>query len=176
MAGWVFIFPLHSRPNRAMNRGARNAQGIEPKGLNVMKRHDTKVTAQAAAVAEPGATVAPVKVASKKHASPKKGAPKGRDNAKSSKSKIAAPKKRAAAKASKEPKLPRDGSKMATVIAMISKKGGATLDAIAKETGWQNHTVRGFMATLTRRAGIEFTSARRESDKARVYEAKGGAK
>ncbi len=70
-----------------------------------------------------------------------------------------------------EPKAPREGSKMAQVIAMISKKGGATLEAIQKETGWAKHTIRGFMSTLTRRTGVEFTSTRRESDKVRVYEA-----
>ena len=70
-----------------------------------------------------------------------------------------------------EPKIPRAGSKMATVIAMIQKKGGATLEAIQNETGWEKHTIRGFMSTLTRKTGVVFTSTRRESDKVRVYEA-----
>lgn len=84
-----------------------------------------------------------------------------------------APKAKApkAKKPAGEPKAPREGSKMAQVIAMISKKGGATLEAIQKETGWAKHTIRGFMSTLTRRTGVEFTSTRRESDKVRVYEA-----
>jgi hypothetical protein len=38
-----------------------------------------------------------------------------------------------------EPKAPREGSKMAQVITMIQKKGGATLEAIQKETGWAKH-------------------------------------
>ena len=70
-----------------------DAQAIEQKGLNVMKSHDTGVTAQVAAVGEQGATVAPVKVTSKKDARPKKGAPKTRENAKRGKSKASAPKK-----------------------------------------------------------------------------------
>ena len=65
---------------------------------------------------------------------------------------------------------------MATVIVMISKKGGATLESIQKETGWAKHTIRGFMSTLTRRTGVKFTSTRRESDKARVYEVMGAVK
>jgi hypothetical protein len=151
-----------------------DAQAIEQKGLNVMKSHDTGVTAQAAAVA-------PVKVTSKKGATPKKDAPKTRENAKRGKSKAPAPKKAGgeparAPKPAGEPKTPREGSKMAKVISMISKKGGATLDAIMKETGWQAHTCRGFMSTLTRGTGVAFTSTRRESDKARVYEVMGAVK
>jgi hypothetical protein len=40
-----------------------------------------------------------------------------------------------------------------------------------KETGWQAHTVRGFMSPLTAKTGVAFTSTRRESEKVRVYEA-----
>jgi hypothetical protein len=164
-----------------MNVVRGNAQAFEQKGLTVMKSHDTKLTAQVAAVGEQGATVAPVKVTSKKDARPKKGAPKTRENAKRGKSKAPAPKKAGgesakAPRPAKEPRIPREGSKMATVIAMISKKGGATLDAIMKETGWQAHTCRGFMSTLTRGTGVAFTSTRRESDKARVYEVMGAVK
>src|ERR1039458_6403904 len=146
-----------------------------------MKSHDTGVTAQVAAVGEQGATVAPVKVTSKKDARPKKGVPKTRENAKRGKSRAPAPKKAGgeparAPKPAKEPRIPREGSKMATVIVMISKKGGATLESIQKETGWAKHTIRGFMSTLTRRTGVKFTSTRRESDKARVYEVMGAVK
>jgi len=41
-----------------------------------------------------------------------------------------------------------------------------------EKTGWQPHTVRGFMSTLHAKGGPEVVSSRRESDKARVYEAK----
>ena len=70
-----------------------------------------------------------------------------------------------------ESKIPREGTAKAKVIAMIQRKGGASLESIQKETGWQAHTVRGFMSTLTAKTGVAFTSTRRESDKARVYEA-----
>jgi Protein of unknown function (DUF3489) len=75
------------------------------------------------------------------------------------------------AKPAAEQKTPREGSKMAKVISMIQRKGGSTLEQIMKETGWLAHTTRGFMSTLTAKTGVAFTSTRRESDKARVYEA-----
>jgi len=66
---------------------------------------------------------------------------------------------------------PREGTNKAQVIALIQRKGGATLDEIIKTTGWQKHTVRGFISILGSKSGIKVTSTRRESDGARVYEA-----
>jgi hypothetical protein len=65
----------------------------------------------------------------------------------------------------------REGTHRAQVIAMLQRKGGATLDEITKATGWQKHTVRGFISILGSKGGIKVTSTRRESDGARVYEA-----
>jgi len=66
----------------------------------------------------------------------------------------------------------REGTHKATVLAMIQRPGGATLDEIMATTGWQKHTVRGFISVAPKRAGLTVTSTRRESDKARVYEAR----
>jgi hypothetical protein len=66
---------------------------------------------------------------------------------------------------------PREGTHKAEVIAMIQRKGGATLGEIMKATGWQKHTVRGFISILGGKGGMKVTSTRRESDGARVYEA-----
>jgi predicted transcriptional regulator len=57
------------------------------------------------------------------------------------------------------------------VIAMMQRKGGATLAEIVDATGWQKHTVRGFISILDSKGGMKITSTRRESDKARVYAA-----
>ena len=93
---------------------------------------------------------------------------------------IAAPKKASKTKVARskntpesagEAKTPREGTAKAKVIAMIQRKGGASLEEIMKTTKWQAHTTRGFMSTLTAKTGVAFTSVRRESDKARVYEA-----
>jgi Protein of unknown function (DUF3489) len=69
------------------------------------------------------------------------------------------------------PRVPRAFSKQAIVRDMLLRAGGATLEEIMAETGWQKHTVRGFISTLPKKTGIAITSTRRESDKARVYEA-----
>ena len=66
---------------------------------------------------------------------------------------------------------PRAGTHKAEVIAMMQRKGGATLEEIVKATGWQQHTVRGFISILGSKGGMKIASSRRESDGARVYEA-----
>ena len=76
-----------------------------------------------------------------------------------------------AAKTATNGKAPREGSKLAIVVGMIQQEGGATIDEIMATTGWQKHTVRGFVSTLGKKTGLVITSTRRESDKARVYAA-----
>jgi len=63
-----------------------------------------------------------------------------------------APKAKKAARP-QEAAAPRQGSKAATVVAMLQRKNGATLDEIALKMGWQRHTVRGFIAGAMKKAG-----------------------
>jgi hypothetical protein len=58
------------------------------------------------------------------------------------------------------------GTHKAQVIAMIQRKGGATLAEIVKA----KHTVRGFISILGSKGGMKVTSTRRESAGARIYE------
>ena len=43
------------------------------------------------------------------------------------------------------------GSKQARIVAMLRAPSGTTIDAIAQATGWQQHSVRGFLAGIVRK-------------------------
>lgn len=45
----------------------------------------------------------------------------------------------------------RSGSKQESVLAMLRRHGGTTIDAIGRATGWQAHSVRGFLAGVVRK-------------------------
>ncbi len=74
-----------------------------------------------------------------------------------------------AAKAGGTASPARQGSKKAEVLALLQRKNGATLTEIMKATGWQAHSVRGFISgALGKKMGLTVESARRE-DGERVY-------
>jgi hypothetical protein len=63
----------------------------------------------------------------------------------------------------------RDGSKKAEVLGLLQRKGGATLAQIMKATGWQAHSVRGFVSgAVGKKMGLTVDSVRRENGE-RVY-------
>lgn len=45
----------------------------------------------------------------------------------------------------------RSGSKQAGIIAMLRAPSGATIDEMVHATGWQQHSVRGFLAGVIRK-------------------------
>jgi hypothetical protein len=63
---------------------------------------------------------------------------------------------------------PGRASKQAQVIAMLQAPHGATIEAMAEATGWQPHSVRGFLAGVVRKKlGLDLASSAGEGG--RVY-------
>jgi len=66
---------------------------------------------------------------------------------------------------------PRHATKAAQVIALLEQPEGATLQAIMKVTGWQAHSVRGFVSgQLGKKLGLRTRSFKRGGE--RVYKMK----
>ena len=60
-------------------------------------------------------------------------------------------------------------SKQATLLDLLGKPEGATLHQLMDATGWQAHSVRGFMsAALKKKLGLTITSEKANSGE-RIY-------
>jgi hypothetical protein len=66
-------------------------------------------------------------------------------------------------------------SKQARVIAMLQSPSGATIAAMMKATGWQQHSVRGFLAGVVRKR-LKLKLGSKKVDGQRVYRITGGGK
>ena len=74
-----------------------------------------------------------------------------------------------APEAAPKARTPREGTKQATLIAMLRAPEGATIEEITSATGWQSHTVRGAIAgALKKKLGLEVTSEKVEG-RGRTY-------
>jgi hypothetical protein len=108
---------------------------------------ETKASKKAAAGAR-RANVAPAKGKAGKKVSPKKKAPRSARND------------------------AREGSKTATILDLLKRPGGATAKELLKATGWQPHSLRGFISgTLGKKMGLTVTSSKGE-DEERSYSVK----
>ena len=56
----------------------------------------------------------------------------------------------------------------ARLLAMLRSAAGATIDAMAKETGWQPHSVRGFLAGTVRKH-LKLLLVSKDGKTGRVY-------
>ena len=67
----------------------------------------------------------------------------------------------------------REGSKTATVLELMKREGGVTAKELMSVTGWQAHSVRGFISgTLGKKMGLTVVSTRGENGE-RTYTIQG---
>jgi hypothetical protein len=58
---------------------------------------------------------------------------------------------------------PRENSKTAVVLALLRREGGTTLAELMSATGWQKHSVRGFLSgTIGKKMGLTLVSLKAE--------------
>ena len=62
---------------------------------------------------------------------------------------------------------PKPGSKADRILTLLQQPEGATLDNLMSATGWQAHSVRGFLSNLKRKRGWNVRS--RKQDGQRLY-------
>ena len=61
----------------------------------------------------------------------------------------------------KKAATPERGTKTAKILALLKRPGGASLDQLRKATGWQAHSVRGFLSgTLKKKMGLRVASTK----------------
>jgi hypothetical protein len=128
----------------------------------------TLQAAPAEPAAEPKATTKPTPAPRKPRVAPAKG--ESAKNATSASKRAKTPKK---AKPAKARGGAREGSKSAEVLELLKRPKGATLTELMKASGWQAHSVRGFLSgTVGKKMGLTVASEKSEQGE-RTYAVKG---
>jgi len=136
-----------------LSRPGANQRAACPPGARPPKCGSIPRPARAAPRRAP---VAPAQAKPGRKTTPAKKAPTGRTNAKHAK-----------------PQLARAGSKTAKVLDLLNRPGGATVKQLMKATGWQPHSVRGFLSrTVGKKMGPTVTSTK-GGDGERTYSIEG---
>ncbi|MGD0778460.1 MAG: DUF3489 domain-containing protein, partial [Candidatus Solibacter sp.] len=140
-------------------KGKRNMNGIPAVTVN---------TEAGAPTQEPKAGKKPRVAAQKAHVAPSK--------AKSGKKATLAKEATNRAKSAKSPRKATgagQGSKTNKVLDLLQRSGGASLNELTKATGWQAHSVRGFMSgAIGKKMGLAVKSTKAEGGERR-YSVKG---
>lgn len=69
----------------------------------------------------------------------------------------------------KKPAHARRGSKTSKILDLLKRPGGVTLKELTKATGWQAHSIRGFLSgTVGKKMGTPVVSSKR-ADGERAY-------
>ena len=127
-----------------------NTEQIETAPANTFAQPKAPKTAR---ISKKGANVASKKGKSGKKATSAKKTPKPR-------------------KSEKKGDSTRDGSKAATILELLKRPGGATIKELMKATGWQPHSVRGFLSgSIRKKMGLEVIS-NKSDDGERSYSIK----
>ena len=65
---------------------------------------------------------------------------------------------------------PAPKTKGEKVITLLQRKTGASISELAKATGWQTHSVQGFMSgNLKKKRGLSITSTKEENKDRRYF-------
>jgi N-acetylmuramoyl-L-alanine amidase CwlA len=114
----------------------------------------TTLTTEEQTAQEPKATTKANAAPRKPRVTPAK--PKSAKKTTPSKKAAKAPKKATSAKAEGA----RQGSTTEKILDLLKRPGGATLKELMKATGWQAHSVRGFLSILGKKKGLAVESTK----------------
>jgi len=139
---------------------------ITAKGEGNMPQNTELETAPTGTTEEPKATKKAQVRARGAHVAPKKATPAKKAPKTVPKAKASRP-----GKAAKERGV-REGSKTQAILDLLKRPGGVTAKELIKTTGWQPHSLRGFLSgTVGKKMGLPVTSTKGE-DGERSYSVK----